>query len=34
LSVRARYVNQRRPRAIRIYPWTAKPSQKIRNPSE
>jgi hypothetical protein len=32
--VRDRYVNQRHPRAIRIYPSTAKPSQKIRNPSE
>jgi len=29
--VRARYVNKRHPRAIRIYPSTAKPSQKIRN---
>jgi hypothetical protein len=28
------HVNQRRPRAIRIHPWTAKPPQKIRNPSE
>jgi hypothetical protein len=31
---RAGYVNQHHPRAIRIYPSTAKPSQKIRNPSE
>ena len=32
--VRAGYVNQHHPRAIRIYPSTAKPFQKIRNPSE
>jgi hypothetical protein len=32
--IRARYVNQRHPQAIRIYPSTARPSQRIRNPSE